>query len=176
MPRKKPNLPPKNCALCGNEFKPKIGKQLYCSTDCGRKKWTQENPERVLAIQRRNEAKRKGKNRYKPEQAQANYRKRMIDPEYRIRINEKAVERINNIRKFMRRYKLFVGCVDCGYKKHHAALDFDHVRGVKKFNVCNAKSIKSAKEEIRKCEVVCANCHRKRTYMRSLKEVKAYDL
>lgn len=70
------------------------------------------------------------------------------------------------VRQFLADYKLEDGCVDCGYKEHHAALDFDHVRGEKSINVCNARSISAAKKEIEKCEVVCANCHRIRTYMR----------
>ena len=59
------------------------------------------------------------------------------------------------------------GCVDCGYKEHAIALDFDHVSGEKIDNV--SKMVKSLVTwdlviaEIAKCEVVCANCHRVRT-------------
>lgn len=74
--------------------------------------------------------------------------------------NKKVTERL---RKFVDRYKLYVGCIDCGYKKHAVALQLDHVRGKKKMAVSSmvsrGASIKSVKEEIRKCEVRCANCH-----------------
>lgn len=46
-----------------------------------------------------------------------------------------ANARATRIRRWLDAYKLSVGCVDCGYRGHHAALHFDHVRGVKLFNV-----------------------------------------
>lgn len=47
-------------------------------------------------------------------------------------------------------------------------MEYDHVRGKKKFNIghYNNKSVKVLMEEIAKCELVCANCHRERTYRR----------
>jgi hypothetical protein len=39
-------------------------------------------------------------------------------------------------------------CKNCGK-------GFDHIKGEKEFNVCNAKSVNQAKKEIKKCEVVC---------------------
>lgn len=62
------------------------------------------------------------------------------------------------------------GCVDCGYREHVAALDFDHLPGTeKKFGI--AKGVydfgwATIAAEIAKCEVVCANCHRIRTASR----------
>lgn len=79
---------------------------------------------------------------------------------------DKANVRASQVKKFIAEYKLKIGCVDCGYNKHHSALEFDHIVGDKKLNVCFAKSTKQALEEIKKCEVVCSNCHRIRTYTR----------
>jgi len=44
-------------------------------------------------------------------------------------------------------------------------LEFDHVKGEKKFDLANgaSQSYESLKKEISKCEIVCANCHRIRT-------------
>lgn len=58
-------------------------------------------------------------------------------------------------------------CADCGKTFHPVCMDFDHSFD-KKFNVSQAKSlsIKSISKEIEKCEVVCSNCHRLRTYKR----------
>jgi hypothetical protein len=45
-------------------------------------------------------------------------------------------------------------------------MDFDHVRGEKKFNVAHfiyTGSYQAVQDEIAKCEVVCSNCHRLRT-------------
>jgi len=59
-------------------------------------------------------------------------------------------------------------CSDCGYlgKNYPQVLDFDH-RKDKKFNIGNClshtTSLKRVIEEIAKCDLVCANCHRIRT-------------
>lgn len=52
------------------------------------------------------------------------------------------------------------GCSVCGYKEHHVALHFNHIDPSNKVrNVSACHSVKAVKEEIRKCEVLCANCH-----------------
>jgi hypothetical protein len=58
-------------------------------------------------------------------------------------------------------------CVDCG-ETDAVVLEFDHLRD-KRFNIGAAlpyRNWKSILEEIAKCEVVCANCHRRRTAQR----------
>lgn len=61
------------------------------------------------------------------------------------------------------------GCVDCGLKDIRC-LDFDHVHGNKSANVAQligaTVSVKRLMDEIKKCEVRCANCHRIVTYKR----------
>lgn len=62
-----------------------------------------------------------------------------------------------------------VPCADCGQRYDTEAMDFDHVRGVKSFNIGSARSSvlpDRIREEIAKCEVVCAACHRRRTMER----------
>lgn len=81
-----------------------------------------------------------------------------------------AKRRRENRRGWIHEIKLAVGCCDCGYAEHAAALDFDHVRGPKKFTIARGSQFFSKAEvlaEIEKCDVVCANCHRVRTYMRA---------
>ena len=56
-------------------------------------------------------------------------------------------------------------CMDCGIGDHRV-LDLDHVRGEKVMNVSamiGRRSEEALWEEVDKCEVVCANCHRLRT-------------
>lgn len=71
----------------------------------------------------------------------------------------------------MQAYKLAVGCADCGYAVHPAALEFDHLPGhAKRFAVTAAifsgYSLEAIFAEIQSTEVVCANCHRVRTAQR----------
>lgn len=60
-------------------------------------------------------------------------------------------------------------CVDCGRSYPTYVMDFDHVRGKKRFNMHIAAYYKIATilEEIAKCVLVCANCHRIRTFKES---------
>jgi hypothetical protein len=85
----------------------------------------------------------------------------------RDRINRKAAERLRVVKEWLDAYKLARGCADCGYAGHPAGLDFDHVTGVKKSNLSRVKSLGAAMEEAKKCEVVCSNCHRVRTAVRT---------
>jgi len=63
-------------------------------------------------------------------------------------------------------------CQDCGIKYPHYVMDFDHLPGEQKlFNMARATCLQPSSEklmvEIQKCDVVCSNCHRIRTYNRS---------
>lgn len=63
-------------------------------------------------------------------------------------------------------YKTMKGCVDCGYKDHACALDFDHMPEYKKlFHVTRSMGTpwETLLLEMAKCEVRCANCHRVKT-------------
>lgn len=61
-------------------------------------------------------------------------------------------------------------CSDCGNTFPPAAMDFDHVRGVKLANISEMlRSPRAALDaEIAKCELVCATCHRLRGDTRRL--------
>lgn len=55
-------------------------------------------------------------------------------------------------------------CVLCG-EDDYVVLEFDHV-GDKSHGVaelCNERNLKAVKEEIAKCRVLCANCHKRET-------------
>ncbi|MGB6839188.1 MAG: hypothetical protein WBE27_02885, partial [Microgenomates group bacterium] len=65
-------------------------------------------------------------------------------------------------------------CIDCGLKYPHYVMDFDHRNDDDKIiNVAHAVtrnwSLTRIKEEIEKCDVVCANCHRIRTFKDKLR-------
>ena len=69
-------------------------------------------------------------------------------------------------------YKLERGCVDCGWRGHPRALELDHLPGSGKLEnisrmIANTQfTMDEIWAEMAKCEVVCANCHRIRTYNR----------
>ncbi len=55
-------------------------------------------------------------------------------------------------------------CVDCG-EKDPIVLEFDHIRD-KTFTISSVgrdKKLLDVKKEIEKCQVRCANCHRRKT-------------
>jgi 5-methylcytosine-specific restriction endonuclease McrA len=101
----------------------------------------------------------------------------------KMRVRSEESKEKDNIRRrkkydegqsILRRYKTMKGCAHCGYRAFSAALHFDHIIPEdKKFLVPtkahylrygkNTKSNKKIKEEVFKCQVLCANCHAIRT-------------
>ena len=62
-----------------------------------------------------------------------------------------------------------VPCSDCGVRYPYYVMDFDHRPDeVKSFNIANSttKGMQQLKSEVAKCDIVCANCHRKRSHQR----------
>lgn len=57
-------------------------------------------------------------------------------------------------------------CIDC-QENELVVLEFDHVRGTKRYSInrliTNHCSLATLVAEIEKCEVRCANCHRRKT-------------
>lgn len=88
-------------------------------------------------------------------------KKRFFDyrKQYRLRISQ-----------ILRKAK-DVPCADCGKKYPYWVMDFDHLDGSIKLDKLSSIALtrlspKVLIEEMKKCEVVCANCHRTRTHLR----------
>ena len=100
---------------------------------------------------------------YKAERHQKNHEREMA----RIHRNQRA--RIVENRAQVDAYLLTHPCADCG-EVDLRVLDFDHVRGEKIGDVSTmvntGRSWPMIEAEIAKCDVRCANCHRKVTYER----------
>jgi Zn finger protein HypA/HybF involved in hydrogenase expression len=88
----------------------------------------------------------------------------------------------SELKSRVREYLLDHPCVDCG-QSDLAVLDFDHLRD-KRANVStlvqSGVSWDSLADEIAKCDVRCANCHRRRTarngrYYRTLATIARID-
>lgn len=84
---------------------------------------------------------------------------------------QRALSRVENVRRnqqWLYEYLSAHPCVDCS-EPDVLVLEFDHLpQFEKRGNVASlvSCSIKALKSEIQRCEVVCANCHRRRTYSR----------
>jgi len=85
--------------------------------------------------------------------------------------------RAGQLRRAARRWKkkyIFIAdrknrpCTDCGGWFEPCQMDFDHVRGEKRFCLSTSisRTLHDVLEEIKKCELVCSNCHRLRTFIR----------
>lgn len=104
-------------------------------------------------------------------------RKRRENPEVRAKqkdyyrknethIRSQMAKRREQLVSYVNTYK-DVLCVDCGDKYPLECMDFDHLRDkVRDIGNMKTYSRKDLREEIAKCEVVCANCHRIRTHKR----------
>ena len=83
-------------------------------------------------------------------------------------------------REYLQNLKSSQPCTDCGKYYHYCQMDYDHIKGKKTKSVSELvsrtrSSIKSIDREIKKCELVCANCHRLRTWKRLTKKSNAGD-
>lgn len=89
------------------------------------------------------------------------------------RHNKQIHDRIVRIRAaHYERLRLYLDehpCTDCG-ETDPLVLEFDHIGNDKTKDMCRlvqqAYPWTVIKSEIAKCEVVCANCHRRRTHLR----------
>lgn len=88
----------------------------------------------------------------------------------RARHDKWRAERLLERRRFLQGEKVRRGCSDCGYNKHHAALQFDHVPGrnyaKKRLVHMLGATLDRFVEYVKLLDVVCANCHSIRSFER----------
>lgn len=142
----------KTCTKCGRDLEPKDFSLVHPAKKDGRlrpdcKKCVRERSRRAYAADPQQQALR-----MKP-------------------IRERAIQ---EAKTFVSKYLAQHPCVDCG-ESDLLVLDFDHVQGAK---ICNVSRMVGVgyrlwriQQEIEKCEVRCANCHRRATHKRRLAEV-----
>jgi len=81
---------------------------------------------------------------------------------------EARLKAISNRKKELRKewtaYKSTLNCAHCG-ETHPATFDFHHIikdpSNIKVSKLIQNQNYNGAREEIKKCMVLCANCHRK---------------
>ena len=87
---------------------------------------------------------------------------RVRTPEQKHRKVLYAAKRRNRRKHHLNRYKERKGCAECGYNAQGCALDFDHLDRSTKIAPVSRLALGSLKKlflEIRKCQVLCRNCH-----------------
>lgn len=85
--------------------------------------------------------------------------------ESRERARKKNLKTRERNRRYVLDYLASHPCVDCG-ESDLVVLEFDHVRGEKKSAIAELigrASLEKIQEEVAKCDVRCANCHRRKT-------------
>lgn len=85
---------------------------------------------------------------------------------YRNRSKQRALEAVEQLKA--------QPCTDCGKSYPPYIMDFDHVKEGKfkaVSRMVGRNSLADVLAEIDKCELVCSNCHRERTYQRRLTAV-----
>jgi len=105
---------------------------------------------------------------YKDKNKQKEAARRHYDKNRATMMERSSVHKKNHreiVRNYVLDYLREHPCVDCG-EADPIVLEFDHVHE-KTFNISEASGygLKRIEEEIGKCEVRCANCHRRKTYI-----------
>jgi len=78
------------------------------------------------------------------------------------KINKRRRDKTRRRKYWLGKYKQAKGCEFCGYKDHHAALHFDHLdiyQKIKDVSKMASGNLSRLIQEVRKCRVLCANCH-----------------
>ncbi len=91
--------------------------------------------------------------------------------QHRTQVKANKKRYIERNKQYVRELREAALCADCGENPHFAAMDFDHLDDkidCVSSMVLTPVSMKKLKAEIDKCEIVCSNCHRIRTYERSM--------
>lgn len=118
----------------------------------------------------RHAGRRDGLQRHCRECSKAMYSRYYAKDAERARLRSRNEQRRAELIEVVRRAKS-KPCADCGLEYPYYVMDLDHVRGSKSFTIStlvtrSSVTLQRLEAEIAKCEVVCSNCHRIRTYAR----------
>jgi hypothetical protein len=108
---------------------------------------------------------------YKDPEAQKAAQRRWYEDNKALTL-ERSRSRRNSVVQYIQKIKNETPCQDCKVNYPYYMMDFDHVRGEKLFTISAKGTIPSMTKllaEIDKCDIVCSNCHRHRTWIRLLK-------
>jgi len=117
----------------------------------------------------KNKSKKDGLNTYCKDCNKSYNKKHYIDNKESYFKSSKVTKKRN--REFINEYKNDLKCSLCP-ERHNACLDFHHENDDKEMDIASmvsgGYSIERIEKEIKKCIVVCSNCHRKIHYKNKL--------
>ncbi len=102
------------------------------------------------------------KDKEKAKKKNAEYQKKWFQNNKKVHYG-RVRKRIERNSKWIQNYKKTQKCGRCG-EDHPSTLDFHHRNNKEKefpISKCRDYGLKRIKAEIAKCDVLCANCHRK---------------
>jgi len=132
------------CVSCASEFWAKRPAK-FCSESCRARERSKTRP-------------------HDPKYRQLYDKRRRAHKGDLLRAQERA--RRDAVQEFLRAAKLERGCMDCGYAAHHAALEAVHSGTGKALTLSTVKTLAKAQSGMEQAEVLCANCHRIRSFDR----------
>ena len=108
------------------------------------------------------ERRRKYKRDWSRERSRERYK---TDLEFRNRRNKHNAEVRKRAKEYLDHIRNSSACSSCGDKDHPWRLDFHHVDPKQKIKkVTGCQTIKTIQKEMKKCVLLCANCHRDHHY------------
>lgn len=109
---------------------------------------------------------------YSDPKKQREYAKKHYRQNKQRYLDRNRVNRLK-LRKYINSIKETSPCTDCGINYPYYVMDFDHLSDKEGLIIqfVKANNRKKLEDEIAKCEIVCSNCHRVRSFRR-MKEIR----
>lgn len=159
-----------DCKFCKQEFILKRKGHIFCTRKCREDQWKKDNPKRYAELQRKYRMKKPLLCHWCHDPIPNELRKsglQFCSAQCR-KLKRQQTDKVyrGKIFKLFLKYKEDLGCYFCGYSKCGACLDFHHTRNKKrritaKMWYGNSEMIQ---KELKKCVLLCKNCHYKLHY------------
>lgn len=150
----------KTCPICNTVFLAKTSRRIYCSRQCNKEAEKIRNKQQTLEKRLAGKVCEKCNKVFVPKQYGMTRR-------YCFDCVPDGLSTGAEIRKLIKQWALeYKGyaCCRCGYDRCIEALEFHHEDMTQKEFSISDRDLKldwsSIKQELDKCELVCANCHR----------------
>ncbi len=162
----------KICAYCkkeysANERKDLLKRQKYCSAFCREKAWHKAHPDKCKQFQKKYRLSKpvlcRGCKKPIPTAIRASGKIYCSEKCHKVISLQAARDRRQKAQTAFNKYKISIGCQQCGYYSYGGSLDFHHRKpNDKKRRIAATTWVyhtKAIKEEIAKCILLCKNCH-----------------